>query len=181
MVGAVWAAPRSSVQRSQVVDTQTTDWYVVDGVKYQSEEFYHQSQAQNVRILEYVHTNADKLPPCSGWFTDWSAMSQEQKDKHDTDGCDCPRSEIIYLNIMGVPQAVSVSIAAIGYTTQIRQYGFEGHDASFDSFQDNFVGMDGPYPGDPEMVKRYTAWVAENQPAVQWAIDFSDLRDYLNR
>jgi len=163
------------------VEAQKTEWYVVDGVRYESEEFYHQSKAQDVQVLEYVHANADKLPPCSGWFTDWSAMSQEEKDQHDTDGCECPRAEIIYLNMMGAPQDVSVSVAAIGYATQIRQYGFEGRDVSFESFQAHFMDVEGSYPGDEEMVRQYTAWVQEHQSAVQWAIDFCNLRDYVNR
>lgn len=163
------------------MDIQTTDWYTVDGVKYQSEEFYHQVQAQDIKILEYVHANAAKLPPCSGWFTDWSVMSQEQKDKHDTNGCDCTRADIIYLNMMGVPQAVSVSIAAIDHAFMIRQYSFDGHDDAFDDFATKFQDREGPYPGDAAMVQQYTTWVQENQPAVQWAIDFANLGDYITK
>lgn len=136
--------------------------YVVDNVTYPSEQFYLESQAQLAQIAEMVSKHPDKYPPpCSLKF-------------HDDLSCDCARVDIIHYDLIGCPHDVSVGMAAIGQATQIRQYGFEGHDASFDDFQEKFVETN--YPDDPSL---YIKWVAENQPAVQWAIDFADLRQYL--
>jgi hypothetical protein len=135
--------------------------YVVDNVHYPSEKEYHEIKAIEKSVREMVEKAPEKYPPCPF-------------DAHWDLSCDCARVDIIHYDRIGCPHDVSVSMAAIGQVTQIRQYGFEGHDSSFDDFQDKFVETN--YPDDPAL---YVKWVAENQPAVQWALDFANLRSYL--
>lgn len=139
----------------------TTQWYTVDGVQYQSEEFYHQHLETIAKLKEMVATSGHKYPDCQ--FGDQWELS-----------CDCARSDILGYELIGCPHNVAVGLAGIGQALMIRQYGFDGHDDSFDSFDTQFVETN--YPNDPQL---YIQWVAENQPAVQWAIDFADLRPYL--
>lgn len=140
-------------------------WYVVDGVHYQSQKHYQEVLTQTAALQEMVAKSPDKYPSC------------QFGDQWDT-SCDCARSAILFLeHSQGVPHDVAVSIAAIEQATMIRQYDFDGHDTSFDDFQDKFV--ESPDTQDAPVDPPYVQWVAENQPAVQWAIDFADLRQYL--
>ena len=88
--------------------------------------------------------------------------------------CPCPRGTMRYMESTGASHAVSVQVAAIHVALETRQYGFDGHDAAFKEFNNKFIENGWSNEG-----AKYTTWVEANQPAVQWALDFANLRSYL--
>lgn len=87
--------------------------------------------------------------------------------------CECPRGTIRYMESTGASHEVAVSVAAIHVALEIRQHGFDGHDEAFQEFNEKFINNGWSNDG-----KEYTTWVQENQPAVQWALDFAGLREF---
>lgn len=139
--------------------------YIVDGVHYPSEEYYNQFKETEARYKARFEANPSAYPPCD--LCEFGL------------GCDCARSTILYLEDLGADHNTAVSIAAIDQATMIRQYDFDDHDDSFEDYQKQFVEAEGETLDNQTMADNYAKWVAENQPAVQWAIDFADLRSYL--
>ena len=88
--------------------------------------------------------------------------------------CQCAKGTAKYMESIGTSHEVAIKVAAIHVALEIRQYGFDGHDAAFDDFQDKFINS-----GWSNDEQEYAAWVQDNDPAVQWALDFASLRQYL--
>jgi len=80
-----------------------------------------------------------------------------------------------YVESTGASHDIAVKVAAMYYTIEIRQYGFEDHDSSFEDFSEKFVNNG--YSNDGQA---YTTWVSDHEPAVDWALDFANLWGYLD-
>ena len=65
-------------------------------------------------------------------------------------------------------QVYALKLAAVYCALEIRQYGFDGHDAAFTSFDSQVTqSMGGP--------AEVRAWIDAHPEAVAWALEFSGI------